>query len=164
MAWCCGFYPAKSLNGPSSRILNGPGTKSWLFEGQKSRGPLQKSRFCARDHFESLNWPHFVIWQGRIHNTKPHLQHSCIGNFMQPVLNSFLRPFFGGVFRGVLLTRWTHSHTIKRQGLVCPGFLACLVICCCNIEKIFFWWGGFWANQAQMQEGLSEMLEGVEGV
>jgi hypothetical protein len=35
-----------------------------------------------------------VIWQGRFHNTKPHLQHSCIGNFMQPVLNSFLRPFF----------------------------------------------------------------------
>ncbi len=26
-AWCCGFYPAKSLNGASSR------TKSWLFEG-----------------------------------------------------------------------------------------------------------------------------------
>jgi hypothetical protein len=28
VAWCCGFYPAKSLNGASSRILNGPGTKS----------------------------------------------------------------------------------------------------------------------------------------
>jgi hypothetical protein len=24
VAWCCGFYPDKSLNGASSRILNGP--------------------------------------------------------------------------------------------------------------------------------------------
>ncbi len=40
VAWCCGFYPAKSLNGPSSRILNGPGTKSWLFEGPKKSALL----------------------------------------------------------------------------------------------------------------------------
>ncbi len=36
MAWCCKFYPAKSLNGASSRILNGPGTKSRLFEGPET--------------------------------------------------------------------------------------------------------------------------------
>ncbi len=35
MAWCCGIYPAKSLNGARSRILYGPSTKSRLFEGQK---------------------------------------------------------------------------------------------------------------------------------
>ncbi len=64
-------------------------TKSGQFKD--SKWPLKKSRFCARDHFESLNWPHLVIRQCRI--TKPYLQHSCIGNFMQPVLNSFLGPF-----------------------------------------------------------------------
>ncbi len=51
MVWCCGFYPAKSLNGASSRILNGPGTKSRLFEGPKTFwgawdffGPLNGTR------------------------------------------------------------------------------------------------------------------------
>jgi hypothetical protein len=44
----------------------------------------------------------------------------------------------GGGIPGVLLTRWSHSHTTKRQGLVCPGFLDCLVICCCNMEKNIF--------------------------
>ena len=59
------------------------------------RGPFWgQKRFCARDHFESLNWPHLVIWQGCFHKTKPHLQHSCIGIFMQTVLNSLLRPLF----------------------------------------------------------------------
>jgi hypothetical protein len=29
------LYPAKSLNGASPRILNGPGTKSRLFEGAR---------------------------------------------------------------------------------------------------------------------------------
>jgi hypothetical protein len=30
---------------------------------------------------ETLNWPHLVIWQGRIHNTTPHLQHRCINSY-----------------------------------------------------------------------------------
>ncbi len=32
----------------------------------------QVSILC-RDHLESLNWPHLVIWQRRFHNTTPHL-------------------------------------------------------------------------------------------
>jgi hypothetical protein len=72
------------------------------FKGpKKSRAP-QKVSILYRDHLKSLNWPHLVIWQGRFHNIKPNLQHSCIGNFMQPVLNSFLRPFFGF---------WSFIHT-----------------------------------------------------
>jgi len=79
------FWPLKMARATARAIF-----------GQKRLGPLKgKSRFCARDHLESLNWPHLVIWQGWLDNTKPHLQHSCIGIFMQPVLNSFLRPFFG---------------------------------------------------------------------
>jgi hypothetical protein len=54
VAWCCGFYPAKSLNGPSSRILNGPGTKSRLFEGpKKSRAP-QKVKILCKGPFRIL--------------------------------------------------------------------------------------------------------------
>ncbi len=60
VAWCCGiypakllngassvFYPAKSLNGASSRSQNGPGTKSRLFEGpKKSRAPQKVEILC----------------------------------------------------------------------------------------------------------------------
>jgi hypothetical protein len=49
------------------------------FVGKKSRAPQKVSILC-RDHLESLNWPHLVIWQGRIHNTTPHLQHRCINS------------------------------------------------------------------------------------
>jgi hypothetical protein len=35
----------------------------------------------CRNHLETLNWPHLVIWQGRIHNTTPHLQHRCINSY-----------------------------------------------------------------------------------
>ncbi len=51
---------------------------------QNSRAP-RKVKILCRDHLESLNWPHLVIWQGRFHNTKPHLRHTSIGTFMQPV-------------------------------------------------------------------------------
>ena len=78
------FWP---LKWPSLSLVPFKGPK-------KSRAPQKVSILC-RDHLESLNWTHLMIWQGRIHNTEPHIQHSCIGNFMQPVLNSFLRPFFG---------------------------------------------------------------------
>jgi hypothetical protein len=80
---------------------NGPRYRSCHLRGQKSLGPLKMSQFCARNHFESLNWPYLGIWQGRLDNTKPNLKHSCIVNLMQPVLNSFLRPLFGvGLFFG----------------------------------------------------------------
>ncbi len=46
---------------------------------KKSRAPQKVSILC-RDHLESLNWPHLVIWQGRIHNTTPHLKHRCINS------------------------------------------------------------------------------------
>ena len=36
MTWFCEIYPAISLNGASARILNGPGTKSRLFEGPET--------------------------------------------------------------------------------------------------------------------------------
>ena len=66
----CEIDPTKSQNGTGYRFQNGSGRKSRLFEGPKifwgpkNRGPLEKVRFCARDHFESINQPHFVIWQG----------------------------------------------------------------------------------------------------
>ncbi len=41
----------------------------------------QKVSILCWDHLESLNWPHLVIWQGRIHNTTPHLQHRCINSY-----------------------------------------------------------------------------------
>jgi hypothetical protein len=48
-------------------------------EPKKSWAP-QKVKILCRDHLESLNWPHLVIWQGRIHNTTLHLQHRCINS------------------------------------------------------------------------------------
>ena len=45
VAWGCKINPAKSLNGASSRILNGPGTKSRLF------WPLKWSWATARGDF-----------------------------------------------------------------------------------------------------------------
>ncbi len=41
VAWCCEIYTAKLLNGSSSRILNGPGTKSRLFEGPKKSSTVE---------------------------------------------------------------------------------------------------------------------------
>ncbi len=48
------------------------------FKGQKSLGPLEKSRFCARDHLESLKWLHLMIFKGWFHNVPPNLQHRDI--------------------------------------------------------------------------------------
>jgi hypothetical protein len=45
----------------------------------EASGPLKSLDFVCWDHLESLNWPH-VIWQGRFHNTKSHLQHRCINS------------------------------------------------------------------------------------
>ncbi len=57
VAWCCGFYPAKSLNDPSKSLDFVPGP------------------------FRILELAHVVIWQGRIHNTTPHLQHRCVNSY-----------------------------------------------------------------------------------
>jgi hypothetical protein len=64
------------------------------FCGQKSRGHLKKSRFCARAHLEALSRPHIVIWPGWFYNSKLDLQHSCIGRFMQRFFNSFWALFW----------------------------------------------------------------------
>ena len=46
-------------------LLNGTSCQaSAIFRAKKSRGHLKKSRFCARDHLESLKWPHLVIFKG----------------------------------------------------------------------------------------------------
>jgi len=95
VAGCLEINPSKSLYGAISRILNGPGTKSRLFEvpetflAQKNVGPLEKARFSARTHLESLSLPHLVIWQGRFYKSKLDLQHSCINSYMQRFFNSF---------------------------------------------------------------------------
>jgi hypothetical protein len=122
------FWGAQDFFGP----LNGTSDSEGHLRGQKSRGPLKKSRFCARDHFESLNWPHLVIWQGRIHNTKPHLQHSCIGNFMQPVLNSFLRPF-------LVFGLYTPPPPAQSHIWIVPAVSVCICVC-----SVLGWGGGVW--------------------
>ncbi len=60
--WCFGMALAASL---------------WLvpIKGPKSLGPLEKSRFCARDHLESLKWSHLVIFKGWFHNVPPNLHY-----------------------------------------------------------------------------------------
>jgi hypothetical protein len=63
------FWP---LKWPSLSLVPFKGPK-------KSRAPQKVSILC-RDHLESLNWTHLMIWQGRIHNTTPHLQHRCINS------------------------------------------------------------------------------------
>ena len=62
-------------------LLNGTSDSEGHFGGQKSRGPLKKSRFCARDHIESLKWPHLVIFKGWFPNIPPHLQYSDINSY-----------------------------------------------------------------------------------
>ncbi len=64
--------------------FNLPHHFSWLVPFMRPK----KSRAVSilyRDHLESLNWPHLVIWQGRFHNTTPHLQQCCINiYYLQP--------------------------------------------------------------------------------
>jgi len=67
------FWP---LKWPSLSLVPFKGPK-------KSRAPQKVSILC-RDHLESLNWTHLMIWQGRIHNTTPHLQHRCINSYKLP--------------------------------------------------------------------------------
>jgi hypothetical protein len=38
-----------------------------IYEPKTSRAPRKVSNLC-RDHLESLNWLHLVIWQGRFHH------------------------------------------------------------------------------------------------
>jgi hypothetical protein len=56
----------------------------WLslvpFKGPKMSRASRKVKILCRNHLESLNWPHLVIWQGRFHNTTPHLQQRCINS------------------------------------------------------------------------------------
>ncbi len=65
-----------SKNG-GGKILNGGGR---LNVGQISTFPSKSLDFVP-GHLESLNQPHLVIWQGRIHNTTLHLQHRCINSY-----------------------------------------------------------------------------------
>ena len=83
------------------------------FCGQKSRGHLKKSRFCARAHLEALSRPHIVIWPGWFYNSKLDLQHSCIGRFMQRFFNSFWALFWFLVhFPPPLYHIWLYVHTV----------------------------------------------------
>ncbi len=43
------------------------------FKGPKKSWAPQKVKILCRDHLETLNWPHLVIWQGRIHNPPRHI-------------------------------------------------------------------------------------------
>ena len=56
------------LEGPLTFMApNGPSHRS------KSLAPLKVSSLC-QDHLESLKWPHLIIFEGWIHNPKPHLK------------------------------------------------------------------------------------------
>ncbi len=105
MARCCGFNPRLfwSLKWPSLALVPFKGPK-------KSRAPQKVSILC-RDHLESLNWTHLMIWQGRIHNTTPHLQHRCI--------NSYIR---NSPFPHILLSALSHFLAFLPY-ISCPNVL-----------------------------------------
>jgi hypothetical protein len=85
---------------------NGPRYRSCRLSGQKSLGPLEKSRFCARDHLESLKWPHLLIFKGWFHNVPPNLQHRDINSYCVHVLSFSGCPYLCSSFRG-----WTRGRT-----------------------------------------------------
>ncbi len=60
------------------------------FKGPKNSRAPQKVSILCRDHLESLNWPHLVIWQGRIHKNTPHLQHRCINSYFTFLLSNVI--------------------------------------------------------------------------
>ena len=85
---------------------------------ERQQGPFlgpKKSRFCARDHLESLKWHQLVIFKGCFHTAQPHFQHSCIGIFMQHITLFFVLFFL--VF-GVL-------ETLPYPNLNCTGYHIC---------------------------------------
>ncbi len=86
--WCLKF--ATSPGDVLNQLFwpqNGPRYRSCHLRGQKSLGPLEKSRFCARDHLESLKWPHLVISKGWFPNAPPNLQHRVINSYYQLCFN-----------------------------------------------------------------------------
>ncbi len=83
------------------------------FKGPKKSWAPQKVKILCRDHLEILNWPHWVIWQGRIHNTTPHLQHRC--------MNSYHKPMIYGLHPPYLPSYWIYSHQKHYvQGRISP--------------------------------------------
>jgi hypothetical protein len=95
---------------------------------KKVLGPSKVS-ILYRDHLESLNWPHLVIWQGT-----PHLQHRCINiYYLQPYhqarysISSILRNLahcVGSVLYILLITSQLWLWDIRfrlYQGQMWPG-------------------------------------------
>jgi len=65
VAWCNKIYPAKSLNGASSMIVNGPGSKSILFEGARYfLGPLNGT---SVPYMRSVSVVPLCIWCRFVH-------------------------------------------------------------------------------------------------
>jgi hypothetical protein len=56
------FRGAQDFFGP----LNGTSDSKGNFGAKKVKGPLKSRDFVQRDHFESLKWPHLVIFKGFI--------------------------------------------------------------------------------------------------
>ena len=83
------FRGSRDFFGP----INGTSDSEGHFWAQNIEGSSKSRDFCARDHFESLKRPHFVIWQGCFDKPEPNLQHKYISNFIPPVL-LFFEAFF----------------------------------------------------------------------
>ena len=124
----CEINPWKLL---ISRILNGPGTKSRLLEGPETFWPIK-----WHEHFESLKWPHFVIFKGLFHNPKPNLQQRCIGNFM-PMFYSFW-----GLFVRTNLINQQRNYEINPVSVAYKIFMHTLTCTGTNlvipVENIFY--------------------------
>jgi len=83
VAGCLEINPSKSLYGAISRILNGPGTKSRLFEVPETfLARLNGTSHQASAIFRAKK----VVIRCTI---QPHLQHTDTAIFMSPVFNSF---------------------------------------------------------------------------
>ncbi len=48
--------------------------------------PLDKFWFCARDHLESMKWPHLMIFKGWFHNVPINLQQRHINSLVYQLL------------------------------------------------------------------------------
>ncbi len=77
-AGCCKFQTSQLSSPWKSRDFFSPkmalAIGRAILRGQKSLGPIERSRFCAR----TLKWPHLVIFKGWFHNVPPNLQHRDI--------------------------------------------------------------------------------------
>ena len=80
-AWCCVFYPAKSLNVASSRIQNGPLHKILTFWGALDFFGPSKSLDFVPGPFWILQMAPFSDFKGWFHNAPPNIQHRCINSY-----------------------------------------------------------------------------------